>query len=163
MANNFLNTNWVSMEILRLLLNDLVVAEAFNHGWDKDFEQEFAPGSSITVKFPQRFTVTDGMGYNPQAINRLSTTVSLDQWLQVAFEWDDYERAVKLERSEEELRENYWQPAAAALAQETDSRCAKFAYQNASNIVGVLGTRRARFSRKRPARPGRNGRTCHRA
>jgi len=140
MANNFLNTNWVSMEILRLLLNKLVVAEYFNRSWEKDFKKEFAPGSSITVKFPQRFIPTDGMGYSPQAIQRISTTVSLDQWVQIGFEWDDYEAAVKLERSESELRDNYFEPAAAALAQEFDSRCAQFAYQNASTVVGVLGT-----------------------
>lgn len=140
MANNFLDTNWVSLEILRLLLNMLEVAEYFNRDWNKEFEKEFAPGSTVQVKFPQRFFVTDGMGYNPQAINRISTTVALDQWLQIGFEWDDYEKAVKLERSEEELRTNYFVPAAAAMAQEWDSRCAKFAYQNASNIQGILGT-----------------------
>lgn len=140
MANNFLNTNWVSMEILRLLLNKLVVAEYFNRSWEKDFKKEFAPGSQISVKFPQRFIPTDGMGYNPQAIQRISTTVNLDQWVQIGFEWDDYEAAVKLERSESELRDNYFEPAAAALAQEFDSRCAKFAYQNASTVVGILGT-----------------------
>lgn len=140
MPNNFLNTNWVSMDILRLLLNKLEVAEYFNRSWQGDFEEEFAPGANITVKFPQRFFTSDGMGYQPQGINRLSTTVSLDQWIQVAFEWDDYERAVKLERSEEELRENYLDPAGAALAQEFDNRCAKFAYQNSSMVAGVLGT-----------------------
>lgn len=128
------------MEILRLLVNSLEVTEYFNRDWEKDFEKEFAPGSSIQVKFPQRFTTSDGMGYQPQGINRVSTTVNLDNWIQVAFEWSDYERAVKLERSEAELRENYWAPAAAAFAQEYDSRAAKFAYQNASSVVGVLGT-----------------------
>ena len=120
-TNNFLNTNWVSMDILRLLLNKLEVAEYFNRSWERDFEKEFAPGAAITVKFPQRFLTTDGMGYAPQGINRISTTVSLDQWIQIAFEWDDYERAVKLERSEEELRENYLDPAGAAMAQEWDN------------------------------------------
>lgn len=139
MANQFLNTSWVSMEILRLLLNMLEVAEYFNRDWQKDFEKEFAPGSQISVKFPQRFTVTDGMGYAPQAINRISTTISLDQWIQIGFEWDDYEKAVKLERSQQELQDNYFQPAAAAISQEIDQRCAKFAYQNASNVVGALG------------------------
>lgn len=140
MANSFLNTNWVSMKILNLLLNDLVVTEYFNRNWERDFEKEFAVGSNITVKFPQRMNVIDGMGYNPQAINRVSTTINLDQWLQVPFEWDDYETAVKLERSKEELTENYWMPAASALSQEWDSRAAQFAYQNASNVVGTLGT-----------------------
>src|SRR5215831_9415094 len=92
MANNFLNTNWVSMDILRLLLNKREVAEYFNRSWERDFEKEFAPGASITVKFPQRFLTTNGMTYAPQGINRISTTVSLDQRVQIAFEWDDYER-----------------------------------------------------------------------
>jgi hypothetical protein len=139
-ANLFLNTNWVSMQILRLLLNKLVVTEYFNRSWEKDFKKEFAPGSQVTVKFPQRMTTTDGMGYNPQGINRVSTTISLDQWIQLAFEWDDYEAAVKLERSEEELRENYFEPAAAAISQDADSRAANFATNNASNVVGALGT-----------------------
>lgn len=140
MPNAFLNTQWVSLKVLRLLLNKLIVAEYFNRSWQKDFQQEFAPGSQVTVKFPQRMTVANGMGYNPQGINRLQTPVNLDQWMQVSFEWDDYEAAVKVERSEEELEEQYFEPAAAALAQECDSRCAKWAYQNTSMTVGALGT-----------------------
>lgn len=140
MANNFLNTQWVSLKVLRLLLNKLIVAEYFNRSWQSDFDKEFAPGSSVSVKFPQKFTVSNTMSYDPQGINRLQTNVNLDQWMQIAFEWDDYEQAVKLERSESELETQYFEPAAAALAQECDSRCAKFAYQNASMTVGVLGT-----------------------
>ena len=139
-ANTFAVTSWVSMEILRLLLNKLVVAEYFNRTWEKEFQKEFAVGSSIQVKFPQRMFTVDGMGYAPQGINRITTTINLDQWIQVPFEWDDYEAAIKLERSKEELRENYFDPAAAAIAQEIDSRGAKWAYQNASNLVGALGT-----------------------
>jgi hypothetical protein len=138
-SNSYVNTSWVSLEILRLLVNKLVVCEYFNRSWEKDFNKEFAPGSSIQIKFPQRFTIVDGMGYAPQGINRITTTVSLDNWIQVPFEWDDYERAVKLERSEEELRENYWAPAAAAISQELDSRAANFARYNTSNLVGQLG------------------------
>ena len=128
------------MEILRLLVNKLVVSEYFNRNWEKDFNKEFAPGSSIQIKFPQRFLTVNAMGYSPQGINRISTTVSLDTWIQVPFEWDDYERAVKLERSEQELRENYWEPAGAAIAQSIDSMAANWARLNASNVVGVLGT-----------------------
>jgi hypothetical protein len=139
-TNNFINTNWVSMEILRLLLNKLVAAEYFSRDWEKDFSKEFAVGSSIKVKFPWRPRTIDGMGYNPQGIDRIYTTVNMDQWIQIPFEWDDYERAVKLERSEEELRENYWDPCAAAMAQDIDDRSALRAYQHASNLVGILGT-----------------------
>lgn len=128
------------MDVLRLLTNELTVAEYFNTDWDKDFKKEFAVGSTIQVKYPQTFFVIDGPGYVPQGIDRISTTVSLDQWIQVPFEWDDYEAAVKLERSKEEIREQYLEPASAQIAQEFDSRAANWARYYSSTLVGSLGT-----------------------
>lgn len=140
MPNQFLNTSWISMEVLRNLKNALKVAEYFNSDWEKDYEKTFAVGTTIQVKFPQQFTIRDGLGYNPQGINRISTTVSLDQPFGIDFQWDDYEAAVKAERSEEEIREQYLEPAGVQIAQEIDSRAALFAKNNVSQIVGVLGT-----------------------
>jgi P22 coat protein - gene protein 5 len=128
------------MEVLRNLKNALKVAEYFNSDWEKDYEKTFAVGTTITVKFPQQFTIRDGLGYNPQGINRISTTVSLDQPFGIDFQWDDYEAAVKAERSEEEIREQYLEPAGVQIANEIDSRAAFFAKNNISQIVGSLGT-----------------------
>ena len=128
------------MNVLRLLVNFLTVAEYFNTEYTKDFEKDFAVGDTIQVKFPQQWTIRDGLGYAPQGINRISTTVSLNQVFGIDWEMDDYEDAVKAERSEAELQENYFEPAAAQLAQEIDSRAANFARYNISNVQGVLGT-----------------------
>jgi len=127
------------MEVLRNLKNALKVAEYFNSSWEKDFEKTWAVGSSITVKFPQQFTIRDGLGYNPQGIDRISTTVSLDEPFGIDFQWDDYEAAVKAERSEEEIKEQYLEPAGVQIANEIDSRAALFAKNNTSQIVGQLG------------------------
>lgn len=140
MANQFLDTNWVSMKILWILQNALEVASCFNTEWESEFGKNFPVGSSVQVKLPQRWLVTNGLGYQPQGINRLATTINLDQVFGIHFEWDSYERLVKMERSQDELEENYLKPAAVQLAQEVDSRAAKFAYQNASGVVGTLGT-----------------------
>lgn len=140
MANQFLNTSWISMDVLRNLLNALKVASYFNNKWQKDYTKTFAVGTTIQVKFPQQFLIRDGLGYNPQGIDRISTTVSLDQPFGIDFQWDDYEAAVKAERSEEEIREEYLEPAGAQLANEIDSRAALFAKNNTSQIVGSLGT-----------------------
>jgi hypothetical protein len=140
MANQFLDTNWVSMKILWILQNSLEVASQFNTEWESEFGKNFPVGSSVQVKLPQRWLVTNGLGYQPQGINRLATTINLDQVFGIHFEWDSYERLVKMERSQEELESNYLKPAAVQLAQEVDSRAAKFAYQNASGVVGALGT-----------------------
>ena len=104
------------MEVLRNLKNALKVAEYFNSDWEKDYNKTFAVGTTITVKFPQQFTIRDGLGYNPQGIDRISTTISLDQPFGIDFQWDDYEAAVKAERSEEEIREQYLEPAGVQIA-----------------------------------------------
>lgn len=140
MANLYSNTNLVALEALRMLKNKKMVAEGFDTRYQKEFESEYAVGSQIQVKLPQRWIVNDGMQFQPQAINRLTTTVNLDQWMQIGFQVDDLEHALKLERSDEEIKKQYIDPLADQLAQELDSRAAKWAYQNASNVVGTLGT-----------------------
>lgn len=139
MANQFSFSNWVAMEVLRLLTNKLEVAQFFNTEWMKQFEQEFAVGASIQVKLPQRWTVRTGLGYMPQPINRLTTTVNCNQIKGIDFEWDSIEKALEMERSDAEISKQYLEPAAAQLAQQVDSDAALFAYQNANNIVGQLG------------------------
>lgn len=140
MANSFLDTNWVSLRILWILQNALEVASVFNTEWESEFGKNFPVGASVQVKLPQRWLVTNGLGYQPQGIARLATTINLDQVFGIHFEWDSYERLVKMERSQEELEENYLKPAAVQLAQEIDTRAALFAYQNVSGVVGAVGT-----------------------
>ena len=139
MSQTFLDTNWVSMKILWFLQNSLEIAGEFNTEWESEFGKTFPVGSSIQIKLPQGWNVTSGLGYQPQVIARLATTINLDQIFGIHFEWDSYEKLVKMERSQEELESNYLYPAARQLAQQTDSLAAQFAYQNASNVVGTLG------------------------
>jgi len=144
-ANVFLTTDWLVMESLDRLLLKLGIASFFNTEDNDEFKQEFAVGATIRKKFPWRPTVTRGLGYVPQPIQRINTTIAVDTIVQSSFEWDSYERAVNMERGEEELRKNYIDPCMDYLAQEIENICAKWAYQNASNIVGQLGTDPADF------------------
>ena len=139
MANQFVFSNWVAMEALRLLTNKLQVAQFFDTTWMKQFEQEFAVGASVQVKLPQRWTIRNGSGYQPQPINRITTTVNCNLIKGLDFEWDSIEKALQMERSNAEISKQYIEPAAAQLAQQVDSDAADFAYKNANNIVGVLG------------------------
>ena len=140
MANTFNVVDWLTMEGLRLLTNSLEVAPFFNTDYNKEFTQEFAVGETVRIPIPQQFTIRTGLGYNPQAINRKYTEVTVDQVFGIDFEWDDVEKALRVTRPDAQLREQVLKPAVAQIKQEIDSRCALFAYQNASNAVGVLGT-----------------------
>jgi len=131
--------DWVAEEALRLLINMLEVCQYFNTSDNKEFEKEFPVGEVIRKKLPQRFLIRDGLGYSPQPINRINTTVACNQIFGVDFEFDDFEEALLMERSKEEISEQYLKPAMEQIAQEMDTRAALFAYQNANNSVGVLG------------------------
>ena len=139
-VNSFLDTSWVSMKVLAFLQNMLEVASAFNTEWESEFGKTFPVGQTVQIKLPQPWLVRQGLGYQPQGIARLATTISLDQVFGIDFEWDSYQKLVYMERSESELETQYLKPAALQLAQEVDSRCAQFAYLNSSNVVGSLGT-----------------------
>jgi P22 coat protein - gene protein 5 len=140
MPNQYVFPDWVAEEALRILLNMLEVSQYFNTEYNKEFDREFPIGEVVRVKLPQRFLIRDGLGYTPQPINRINTTVACNQIFGVDFEFDDFEAALLMERSKEEISEQYLKPAMAQIAQEIDTRAALFAYQNANNIVGVLGT-----------------------
>lgn len=128
------------MESLRILVNSIQVAQWFNTDYNKEYEQEFPVGETVRVKLPQRFTIRNGLGYNPQALDRRSTNVVVDQIFGVDFDWDSIEKALKMERGEAAIRREYIMPAMKQIANEVDSRAALFAYQNTNNIVGILGT-----------------------
>jgi hypothetical protein len=138
LANQYVFPDWVAEEALRLLINMLEVSQYMNTSFNKEFTREFPIGEVVRVKLPQRFLIRDGLGYSPQPINRINTTVACNQIFGVDFEFDDFEEALLMERSQEEISEQYLKPAMEQIAQEMDTRAALFAYQNANNTVGAL-------------------------
>ena len=97
-VNSFLDTSWVSMKVLAFLQNMLEVASAFNTEWESEFGKTFPVGQTVQIKLPQSWTVRNGLGYQPQGIARLATTISLDQVFGIDFEWDSYQKLVYMER-----------------------------------------------------------------
>lgn len=140
MANSWDVVDWLSMEGLRLLTNKLEVTQFFNTSYNNEFTKDFAVGETVRVPLPNRGRIRTGLTYDPQAVERKHTTISIDQVFGYDFEWDDVEKALRVTRPEQALREQVIEPAVAQIKQEIDSRAALYAYQNTSNIVGVLGT-----------------------
>ena len=144
-SNVFKVVDWVAMDTLRILKNKRMLSQFFNTDDKSDFGKEFPVGATIRKKFPQRFTSVEGLAYQPQAINRRETTITIDQNIQVAWEWDSFEQALKLERGEALLRKEYSEPAAEEIYQQIESRCALWATNHCNNFVGVLGTNPTNF------------------
>lgn len=140
MPNQFNNTSFVCMDLLRLLFNGMEIGEQYNTNWNEQFQKEFPVGDTITIEKPQRFIGRTGMSYTAEALGRPTTSLTLDQVYGIDFQWDSYERMLKMDKGEERVRKNYLEPAAAQLKQDLESRCALFAYQNTPNVFGALGT-----------------------
>lgn len=132
--------DWVAMDCQRLLTNMLEASSYANFSYQDEFKKDFQPGDTVRVKFPQEFTVSDGFEYSAQAINRQTTTVSIDQPLQIGFEWDSIEQALKLERSQKQIQEEYNVPAMQQFAQEFETRFMDFCFYNISHVVGTLAS-----------------------
>jgi hypothetical protein len=139
-SNSFNYVDWLCAESLRLLTNKLEVGQFMNTSYNSEFTKEFAVGETVRINYPWRAQIREGLAYNPQAIERINTTVTCDQIFGVDFEWDSAEAALKMERGREKIREEYLKPAMSQIAQEIDSRAALYAYTHTNNIVGVLGT-----------------------
>jgi hypothetical protein len=139
-SQTFQFTDWLSMETPRLLTNKLTIAKRFNTRWQKDFQQEFAVGESIRVPLPNRGNIRTGLGYSPNPITRIYTTVNCNQVFGYDFEWNSVQAALETERGREAFTNDYLDPATSQIAQEIDSRAAYWASTNTPNIVGILGT-----------------------
>lgn len=139
--NSFEVVDWLMQESLDVLVNKLSIGPTlFNTEVQKEFEHDFAPGEVVRVKYPQEYLIRDGLQFSDQPLTRRHTTVACNQIFGIDFAYDSFELALKMERGEDVLRREYIEPAMSQLAQEIESRCAQWAYQNASTVVGVLGT-----------------------
>lgn len=140
MANSWNVVDWLTTEGLRLLTNKLAVAQFGNTSYNKEFTRDFAVGETVRVPRPFQPTIRNGLGYSPQAVQRIYTTVSVNQIFGVDLEWDDVQKALNVTRPDAALRDQVLDPCMSYIAQEIDSRFTQFAYQNANNVVGALGT-----------------------
>lgn len=144
--NVFKYTDFLSADTLRIVKNKLMLASFFNTDDKKDFGQSFPVGATIRKQFPWRAMSVEGLPYQPQSIQRRETSITIDQNIQVAWEYDSFEKALKMERGEAALRKAYSEPAADEIAQQIESRAALWATNHCNNFVGVLGTNPTSFT-----------------
>lgn len=129
------------MKGLSLLKNSMAVGPYFSTEYSGEYAQKFAIGKNLSIPLSQRYTVQrNDMVYNPQALDRPLTSMSVDQTATISIEWESIEKALDMERGESRVEELYLKPAIAYIRQAIESDLAQFAYRNANMVVGALGT-----------------------
>lgn len=136
--NTLLTPSLITNETLVLLENNLVMAGKVN----RQFENQFVKiGDTITVRKPNRFTVSDGPGLVIQNITEPSTSITISNQKHVGFLFSSRELTLIIE----EFSERYLKPIAAALANKVDLDLTAL-YKNVQNEVGTPGTVPNNFS-----------------
>jgi hypothetical protein len=140
MANTYLTTRWMTMDILRVLKGAGTVYPSFNTTYNKELDKEYPVGTEFDVPLPFSFAIRDGEQMATQNVIRRKRTIRMDSPFGVDFDYTGFDRALKMNRGEDMLRKEFTQPAGAQLADELDSRLCRFAYRSVPNIAGALGT-----------------------
>src|SRR3990167_9876634 len=103
-------TGWVAMRGLRLLKNKLVCAKYMSREQEREFRRDFPIGESFSVPLPYEPTIRTGLEYTPTAIERRTTTVTMETPFGSDLEWDSIDRAMRLNKSESEIEQAYIEP-----------------------------------------------------
>jgi hypothetical protein len=123
---------------LVILANNLVAAAKVN----RQFENQFAKiGTTLTVRKPNRFVITNGPGLQIQNITEPSTSITISNQQHVDFQFTSQDLTLTIE----EFSERYLKPAAETLANSLDYGVIGN-FQQVQNVVGTPGTTPNAFS-----------------
>ena len=131
-TNTLLTPALITKETLVMLENNLVAAAKVN----RQFENQFVKiGSTITVRKPNKFTVSSGPGLQIQNVTEPSTSITISNQKHVDFQFTGQDLTLVIE----EFSERYLKPAASSLANQIDNDVLTL-YNQVFNLVGTSGT-----------------------
>lgn len=137
-SQTLLTPTIITKESLVILENNLVMANRIN----RKFENQFVKiGNSLTIRKPNRFTVTTGAGLVIQDIAEPSVTITVSTQAQVAFQFTSQDLTLVVE----EFSERYLKPAMAGMANRIDYDCNAL-FAGVSNVVGTPNVTPSTFS-----------------
>lgn len=138
MSNVFATTAVVAREALAVLENTLSFSRAVNRDWEDEFTENmargYAPGQTIQIKKPPRYTYRDGRIAVPQSTVESTLPLTLSQG-GVDLQFNSGERTLSLTKLSEKL-----QAAMATVANEIDRRGLDMARLTSPNVLGTPGT-----------------------
>jgi len=138
MSNSLITCNIVAKEALAILQNMLGFAANVNTDWQDEFSgnmsRGYAPGTTINIKKPPRYTYRAGRVAIPQVTTETTIPLTLSQG-GCDLNFTGLEKTLLLKQFE-----NKMQAAVAAVCNEIDRQGLDMARVNTANAVGTPGT-----------------------
>ncbi len=138
-TETLLTPSIISKESLYILTNNLVMAGRVNRQFESQMGAKI--GTTLTVRKPNKFIVSEGAGLTVQDISEPSTSITITNQSHVDFQFGTAELTLVVE----EFRERYLKPAMEKLANRIDMGVLGN-IPNIYNEVGTLNTTPNAFS-----------------
>lgn len=133
MADVILSPTIIAKEALVQLDNALVMGNNVHRDYETEFTEQKI-GSSVTIRKPVQFSVSDGATLDLQDTQEGSLTLSVDKRKHVAFDFPSVDLTLKIDM----FSERYIKPAMIQLANQVDSDLLAL-YKQVPNWVGTAG------------------------
>ena len=138
MSNTLVTCSIVAKESLAILENILSFSTMVNCDWEAEFSSNmsrgYAPGQTINIKKPPRYTYRAGRVAVPQATVESTVPLTLSQG-GADLNFTSIERTLSLTKLEDKL-----QAAMATVANEIDRQGLQLAHYNTFNALNAAGT-----------------------
>lgn len=136
--NQFATCSIVAKESLAILKNMLSFSAAVNRDWEDEFKENmargYAPGQTINIKKPPRYTYRAGRVAVPQATSEPTVPLTLQQG-GVDIGFTSLERTLSLTKLSDKI-----QAAIAPVVNEIDRQGLDLARLTVGNCLGTVGT-----------------------
>lgn len=138
MANALITPTIIAKEALMQLENNLVMANRVHREYKKEFVKV---GSSVNIRKPVKFSVTDGATVSKQDVVESNTSVTVDLQKHVAWEFSSTDLTLTID----DYSERYIKPAMIALANKVDASLTGL-YNKVWNATGTAATTPSTFA-----------------
>lgn len=134
MADVILSPTIIAKEALVQLDNALIMGNNVHRDYETEFTEQKI-GSSVTIRKPVQFSVTDGATLDLQDTQEGSLTLSVDKRKHVGFDFPSVDLTLKIDM----FSERYIKPAMIQLANQVDADLLAL-YKQVPNWVGTPGS-----------------------
>lgn len=138
--NTFITPTWVTKDVATFWKNSLRLLGQFDRQWDESFRNKpdgAQIGYTVQARIPQRFTVSEGQGLQPQAILNQTVPITINHQYHVDMGWSSAEATLEVE----EVQKRYTMPAGEALANKWDTQAGLEVYKSVYFAIGAPGQR----------------------
>ena len=140
MASNFVTNLQITRKSLSMMQSYLDFAKHFDHRWESDFSIDGSPygkiGQTINIRRPNQNTVRHTWNMQLQAINELSTPLTINTIAGVDIPFPESALSLVID----DFAPRYIDTAVMRMATDVDQTCGLFALNNTYNQVGTVGT-----------------------